>query len=246
MTIRALLCLFLLMVSIGCGKPDPEARLHRAAKMGRVEQMQEFVKAGEDLNKVVDGLTPLQAATKSHQLKSMRWLLEQGADSTVKDPQGRDLWELATPNRNFINRAEADAMAVLVEHGFEGRITLLEAVKKADSAQLVTALLKHGESHAQVDENGWTPLHHAAEQGHEESCLALLQGQADVNAETTREYGEKRQHGDSWTWKFHYQAGSRPLDVASYEGGGRTGPSAHALIEEWGGTSNQAIKNIRR
>lgn len=230
----------------GCGKPNPEAKLHRAARMDQVEKMKELVKGGEDINKVVDGLTPLQAATKSHRLKSMRWLLENGADITVKNEKGQDLWDLAVPKRNFINRSEADAMAILVEHGFEGRMTLLEAVKKADSAQLVTAMLKHGESHSQVDENGWTPLHHAADQGHAESCLALLQGGADVNAETTKQFGKKHQRGESWTWDYRYEAGSRPLDVASFQGGGRTGPSAHMVIEEWGGTSNEEIKNLRR
>jgi ankyrin repeat protein len=59
---------------------------------------------------------------------------------------------------------------------------LLKAVKKGDSAQ-VAALLQSDPSLAQArEEDGSTPLHHAAWKGHAEVAVLLLDAGADVNA----------------------------------------------------------------
>jgi len=245
MRTQLLVCLLALVLG-ACSKPNPDAELHRAARLGRGDEVQKLVQSGSDVNRVVDGQTPLQAATKSPKADTMNLLLEAGADPTVKDDKGRDLWDLTVPKNRFISRREAAAMAVLVEHGFQDRITLTEAAQRADNAQLIAMLLKHGADLHEVDEYGWTPLHHAAERGHAESCSALLQAGADPSAESTKLLGKERGTGDSSRWTYKYEAGSRVLDVASYKGSGRTGPSAHSLVKEWGGTNNEEVKNLRR
>ena len=69
--------------------------------------------------------------------------------------------------------------------------------------KVVTLLLERGADVNKVDENGWTALMHAAEEGHVETVTLLLERGADVNAavKMTRQpscnaaEGERRREG---------------------------------------------------
>lgn len=228
-------------------KSNPEAKLHRAAFLGRIDEMKTLIDQGMDVNKVVDGETPFHRAVKGGQVDAMTLLVEKGADVQAKDSKGRDAWDLVwNEHQNFIGDRDALAMAFLLQHGYEGRIDLMEAAAKADSALLIKTLVDQGANVAEVDDFGWTPLHHAAFNSRAESCLGLLQAGAEANAESTKEFSKSRPSGDdSDIDLFRYEAGSRPLDVCAY-GSARSGKSAHKVLEEWGGTKNPEVDNKRR
>ena len=228
-------------------KSNPEAKLHRAAFLGRVDEMKTLMDQGFDVNKNVDGETPFHRAVKGGHVDALTLLVEKGADTMAKDSKGRDAWDLAWNSKQaFIGNNDAVTLAFLLEHGYPGRITLLEAAGKADNALLMKRLIDGGEDVAQTDEYGWTPLHHAAYHSRAESCLGLLQAGADPNAESTNELSKLRAGGDDSNYHaYRYEVGSRPLDVASY-GSARSGKSVHKVLEEWGGTENPEVDNIRR
>lgn len=242
------LLLAMTVVLISCGKPNPEAKLHRAAQFDRVEEIRELIQSGEDVNKSVQGNTPFHYAAKGRSLGALAFLLDNGADPSALNENGRDAWDLVyDEKKTSIPGKDAAVLAFLLENGFQGRLTLLEAAKKSDSAVLIKALIDGGEEVSQTDENGWTPLHWAAFKKKSESCLALLQADADPNAESTQSYAKTVAGADGETQRdlWRYEAGSRPLDVARY-GSARGGRSAPAILKEWGATENPDVDNKKK
>ena len=213
-----------------------------------MEKIQELVDQGADVNKVVDGETPVLRAAQGHNAEALAYLIEKGGDLTVKDPKGRDLWDLAGSmmDRDLQDR-ESRCLAVLVENGFGDRMTLMDAAKRADSAVLIKRLVDHGGNVRTVDEYGWTPLHWAAFEGSAESCLGLLNAEADANAESTEEYSEiyKGDENGGVSYRFRYEVGSRPLDVASSQTS-RNEKSVSQVLKDFGATKNPKVKNKRR
>jgi ankyrin repeat protein len=244
----AFLLLAMTFVLVSCGKQNPEAKLHRAAQFGRLEEMRELIDSGEDVNKKVDGRTPLHYAAKGRNLESLAFLLENGADPMVVDDQDRDAWDLVYDERkSYLPARDAAVLAFLLNNGYQSRLTLLEAAEEADSAVLIKALVDGGQEVSQTDEFGWTPLHWAAFKANGESCLALLQANADPNAESTKEYAKTISGGDgeSRRDRWRYEAGSRPLDVARY-GTVRGGRSTPSILKEWGATENPDVDNKKK
>ena len=243
----SLLCLCFVLLFVGCGKRDPAEELHRAARMDKVDKISELIDAGYDVNKFIDGETPTHQAARSSKSKALALLLEKGADPKLKDSRNRDLWEIVyKKDDRFISVYAARCLAVLVDHGFENRIDLLEAVQIADCKELVEKLIAKGADVGMTDDYGWTPLHHAALKAHEDTCLVLLEAGADPNAESTRLLRKQlaREDGSSYD-DWRYEAGSRPADVADLTGG-RGHKSCSQIVKEYGGTTNDSLNNIRK
>jgi ankyrin repeat protein len=237
----------LTLVFLTSCKSNPEKKLHSAAFLGRIDQMKTLIEQGMDVNKVVDGEAPIHSAVRGGHVDAVALLMEKGADVQAKDDKGRDVWErVHHSERAFIGDRDAQMMAFLLQNGFEGRLTLTEAAAKGNSALLIKTLVDQGADVNETDEFGWTPLHHAAFEARGESCLGLLQADAEVNAESTREFSKmRRTGGDGQTYDYRYEAGSRPLDVCAY-GSSRTEKSANSVLKEWGGTKNPEVDNLRR
>lgn len=229
-----------------CTKPDPEAALHRAAGQGKLEEMKALLDGGEDVNKVFEGETALLSAARRQKSEALAFLIERGAKLDVKDSKGRDAWELTYPGHGtFMSGPEASSLAVLVQHGFHERLSLPEAASKGNSAVLIKNLVDKGADVKATNEFGWTALHLAAFHGREESCVALLEAGADVNAESTKEFSKSILNSEGTSsYVYRYGAGSRPLDVAQY-GGTKGTKSTVGVIQESGGTNNPMLDNIR-
>ena len=179
-------------------------------------------------------------------MDAVTFLIEKGADIKARDGKGRDAWDMVYHSeRGFIGDIDAQMMAFLLQNGFEGRIGLTEAASKGNSALLIKTLIDQGADVNELDEFGWTPLHHAAFEARGESCLGLLQADADVNAESTKEFSKTRPAGEGEIDVYRYEAGSRPLDVCSYRSS-RSEKSAHSILKEWGATENPEVDNRRR
>jgi ankyrin repeat protein len=81
-----------LLIAAGCEKqenPTPRMNLHLAALQGRVDAIQQHIKAGSDLNEKDEyGSTPLIAAITFGQNEASRVLIEAGVDLTITNNDG--------------------------------------------------------------------------------------------------------------------------------------------------------------
>jgi ankyrin repeat protein len=177
----------------------------------------------------------------------MALLLKKGADIKAKDSKDRDAWDLvlARGGGRFLLQKQAQALSLLIEHGMKPRMTLIQCAMNADSNVLVESLVKAGADLSATDKFGWTALHHAAIAGNADTCEALLKAGANPNAESTADFTE-RDNSDEFdshvTYKFRYQAGSRPLDVVK-DRATRGSRSARKVLTDAGATKNPKVKN---
>ncbi len=232
--LHLVLMLFILMLAtVGCGPRDPKAELHRAARLGNETQVSAMLESGEDVNKVVDGKTPLLEAAESVKPKTLALLLKKGADVLAKDSQNRDAWDLvvARGHGRFLSQSQAQALSLLIDSGIQPRITLTQCAVQADSKVLVESLVKAGADVNRADKYGWTALHYAARAGHADCCEALIQSGANANAESTADF----------TDNVRCPAGSRPLDVVK-DRSTKASRSAKKVLLEAGATNNPKVK----
>ncbi|MFC1761161.1 ankyrin repeat domain-containing protein [Planctomycetota bacterium] len=164
---------------------------------------QVLLKHGADINiqRKSDGATALhEAASRSpyRRMKSMAWLIAQGADVNRRNKEG------STPLGVAMNRDRLDAVKYLLEHGADincrdedGMTPLLDAVlrHRLDGVQY---LLEHGADVNCQDEHGRTPLRYAARWGHKESAGMLLEKDADITVQDSggrTAMGLAKEHG---------------------------------------------------
>lgn len=70
--------------------------LHKAALNGDLKKVKELVEAGEDINqKCTDGATPIMHAIVEYNYEVCKYLIEMGADLTIKDEDDMDVMDLA-------------------------------------------------------------------------------------------------------------------------------------------------------
>lgn len=251
-------CLLLLAASatLSCKPATPEEQFRRALGWHDVDRVREFLDQGRAANAPFDdGDTPLHvvAGAINGSAEVARLLLERGADVAALDRKGRTPWDVIWGDRRSIGADHAAILVALLEAGHQpstaagpdGRTLLHEVAERCPSSRIVALLVRdRGMAVDARDELGWTPLHHAAYHDNPEAAVGLLAHGADVDAETTKVFGRSQQRGTTEVWTYKYEAGSRPLDVASNDVR-RNAKSVRAVLAEYGGTSNPAVDNRR-
>ena len=120
-----------LLLAAGCEKqenPTPRMNLHLAALQGRVDVIQQHIKAGSDLNEKDEyGSTPLIAAITFGQNEASRVLIEAGVDLTITNNDG------STPLHLSAFFCHTEIVEALLENGADKDLR-----SNADSTALET------------------------------------------------------------------------------------------------------------
>jgi len=228
--------------------------LHIAARHAEAETVAWLIEQGADLNaQDREGLTPLHWAAHSlhtQDANGLRQLLEAGADPTLKNDEGQDVWTyLLDRHPNRLWGQAPIALGFLLRHGYEpapmvndeGKTILHELAERCEAPEAMERLItEHNRDPNARDVNGWTPLHFAAKQGNYVAAEILLRHQADLQIESTRGVGYRgsievsEELSGGRKSRYQYPAGSTPQDVYKRRGRGRrTGRSLRPLFESY-------------
>jgi uncharacterized protein len=143
------------------------ANLVKAAGAGDFPKVKELVAAKAKLDgRGQHGYTPLTAAISGDHLEVALYLIEQGADVSLKDKNGTDPLRWAA-----------------IRSGW---------VMKHQNVRLATLLLDKGAAVDTRDKNGFTPLIWAANRGAVKLVELLIARGVDVNAKTTQKHNAGR------------------------------------------------------
>jgi ankyrin repeat protein len=165
--------------------------LHMAASQGRTRAVKMLIDKGADLDCRTGkpkgwysdgrptGQTPLLLALRSGYLHVAQLLIDRGADVNGADETGKTALLLAA---GMALRVDTWAIAVSgIDCGSQG-VQILDVGLRNANRRLADCLLSHGANANARDEDGATPLHHAARNGDEAIAELLLAHGSQINA----------------------------------------------------------------
>ncbi len=240
----------------GCKPATEQEKYERALGWTKVEDVRQHLDGGKDPNLVFpDGKRPVHVVAGSMHGKAevLRLLIERGAQIDAKDGDGKTAWDLRWgDDKRKLGEDDAALLLAILDAGFVpplatldgGRTPLHQVARRVPSARLASEFITTlGFAVDARDDDGWTPLHVAVHDNNAQAATGLLQQGADANAETTKTVGKSSSKGNVEMVRWRYQAGSRPLDVRRRGGRGRFDEDARKVVEQYGGTSNDAVDN---
>ena len=166
-------------------RTHPDDALFAAVWMGRPQEVTALINRGADVNaQLRDGTTPLAMAIHYEDLRVMSVLLDQGADTELKDLDGKTVLHAAVEKAHSVVvvrqllRHGADAGAV----SRDGSTPLMRAAGRGRPGVVDLLLADDADPNAQRSD-GWTALMIAVARSDAKTVGALLAGRADVALE---------------------------------------------------------------
>ncbi|XP_062223334.1 uncharacterized protein LOC133922150 [Phragmites australis] len=161
--------------------------LHFFAGSGRAEPLLMMLhQSATDLNKLDgSGLTPVMVAAESGHVDIFRLLVMEGADITIRSAEGKHVMSIirqkSSATRDCFEQILLQASLANALKGHALFRPLHYAARMGDTSSLLQ-LLKMGHDPNSLDEDGYTPLMHAAASGRLDSCKILVShGGADCS-----------------------------------------------------------------
>ncbi len=156
--------------------------LHIAVELGKPEMVQLLMLKGADKDaKDGNGWTPLHTAALANQATSAQALLAGGADVSIRcDTRNMSVVHLAA------QKGHVDILRAVIEHGADVEATdddQATALHYCAEAEAIDFLVEAGANIEAKDGEGCTPLHCAAAYLSIEALTALLEHDANINAQ---------------------------------------------------------------
>jgi ankyrin repeat protein len=175
-------------------------RLHAAVDLGVPEWIDQAIRDKTPVNaRAKDGRTALHVAALLGKVGAARMLLEAKADPNIQDGKGALAVQLAA------DADHAEIVRLLAAKKSEVPDVMVAAVA-GDSARLTELLKQNADAVKQRNQEGMTPLHVAAREGHLDAVKVLLATGADMKAV------------DDPKGKYRYPNGWTPLHYAVLSG----------------------------
>lgn len=165
---------------------SPAALFQNAIKAGQVDDVQVLIHNGADVNQTFEkGITPLHLAIINDQENIAKILIESGARISTADTNTN-----ATPLHMAALYGRLNIASLLIEKGadvnaiMKFNITPLQVATQFNQPKIVELLLKSNTTKVDLaDQDGFTALHFAAQNGNEDIAKMLLDRGANVNAQ---------------------------------------------------------------
>jgi ankyrin repeat protein len=149
--------------------------------------------AGADINFIHPtwGVTPLGESLRMNNHPLTYLLLEQGADVNRADIDGKPPLRWALHDAEMFNLLlENGASSDFIDD--DGMNLLQRSIADYDKnnsikMSILKKLISSGNNVNRISNYGWTPLHYAAQKGHEESTLLLIKHGADLSATSPKD-----------------------------------------------------------
>ena len=173
------LVLFAAMLCCGC-----EREVIRAASDGDLQQIKTWVEGGGDVNvaSTDGGVTMLHHAAGGGHTEMAKYLLEKGADVTLKGTG------CGTPLQWAARGGHVETARLILRHGADvndtgpNNSTALHSAAGEGHVKMVEFLLSKGANVNAAGDYGLTPLHSAAYRDQVEVARTLLDHGADITA----------------------------------------------------------------
>lgn len=174
------------MLFVGCAARRPKAAtIHAEAFSGNLVEVQRQVSKGVDVNLNVGNFgTPLHQAAMGGHLEVAQWLLDHGATVDAQNSIQ------TTPLYDACLRGKASMVELLVKHRANpnlaklgGHTPLFANLTRTGNVEIITGLLLQAGADPNIkNQDGWAPIHLAAERGDLPSVKYLLEAGAPVDA----------------------------------------------------------------
>jgi hypothetical protein len=207
---------------ISAGVKFPPDSLHQTIRLGRDEAglpiVEMLVKAGADINARtgIDGWTPLMGAAYNECPRITDYLIQNGADTKIRDKKGRTVFSLIEQENNYRHHAVRCVLVKATEDGkawlqtstgqawvkayqvdttaplpaTPAEITnLLRKALQCDGSEELQQVVRWVDAGGNLEwktGNGWTLLHLAAQCGNEKMVRFFLERGAQIDSRDER------------------------------------------------------------
>jgi ankyrin repeat protein len=159
--------------------------LHAASVCAKTTEILDVILASGELDingRNEDGETALHFALRANKMTTARYLLEKGADPTIGNNDGITPFHAAVAfRRDILDLFLANNNQFDIDHRNKTEMTALHMAITESNTATAEFLLSNGANPNAADENGYTPLHVAANYAKDMAIVKLLLDRKDVD-----------------------------------------------------------------